>query len=128
MLAPTGVAAINIDGTTIHSGLNIPCHGKLFPLNDKNRALLRNRYSEVQLVIIDEISMVPSKLLFQIHQRFIEIFENTSNVPFAGKSVLLCGDLYQLPPVRAPPCLMNIAHCYKELLVWMYGVILKLPS
>ena len=43
VLTPTGVAAINIDGTTIHSGLDIPCKGKLFPLNDKNRALLRKQ-------------------------------------------------------------------------------------
>ena len=62
VLAPTGVAAINIDGTTIHSGLNISCEGKLFPLNDKNRALLRHKYSEVQVIIIDEISMVPTTL------------------------------------------------------------------
>ena len=106
VLAPTGVAAINIDGTTIHSGLNIPCRGKLFPLNDKNRALLRNKYSEVQVIIIDEISMVPSKLLFHIHQRLLEIFGCLSNAPFAGKSVLVCGDLYQLPPVRAKPIFM----------------------
>ena len=99
LLAPTGVAAVNIDGTTIHPGLNIPCHGKMFPLSDKNWVLLRNKYSEVQLIIIDEISIVPSKLLFQVHQRLIEIFESPSNILFAGKSVILCGDLYQLPPV-----------------------------
>lgn len=103
MLAPNGVSAINIDGTTIHSGLNIPCRGSLLPLNDKNRALLRNKYSEVQLLIIDEISMVPNKLLFQIHQRLLEIFECSLDAPFGGKSVSLCGDLYQLPPVRAKP-------------------------
>ena len=73
----------------------------MFPVSNKNRALLRNKYSEVQLIIIDEISMVPSKLLFQVHQRLIEIFESSSNIAFAGKSVILCGDLYQLPPVRA---------------------------
>ena len=69
LLATTGAAAINIDGTTIHSGLNIPCHGKIFPLSDKNQAILRNKYSEVQLIIIYEISMVPRKLLYQVHQR-----------------------------------------------------------
>ena len=118
MLAPTGVAAINIDGTTIHSGLNIPCHGKLFPLNDKNRALLRNKYSEVQLIIIDEISMVPSKLLFQVHQRLLDIFACSSNIPFAGKPVLVCGDLYQLPPVRAKPIFL-----FDETQSLMQGVI-----
>ena len=106
MLAPTGVAAINIDGTTIYSGLNIPCHGKMFPLSDKNRALRRNKYSEIQLIIIDEISMVPSKLLFQVHQRLIEIFESPSNIPFAGRSVIHCGDLYRLSAVRAKSVFM----------------------
>ena len=55
LLAPTGVASINIQGTAIHSGLHIPCRGKLFPLNDMNKALLRNKYSNVQLLVIDEI-------------------------------------------------------------------------
>ena len=64
LLAPTGVAAININGTTIHSGLCIPCRGTCYPLNDKNRVSLRNKLSEVQMIIIDEISMVSSKLFF----------------------------------------------------------------
>ena len=50
--------------------------------------------------------MVPRELLFQVHQRLIEIFESSSNIAFAGKSVILCGDLYQLPPVRAKPVFM----------------------
>ena len=58
VLMHTGVPAININGTTIHSGLNIPCRCKLMPLSNKNCAELRNKYSEVQIVIIDEISMV----------------------------------------------------------------------
>lgn len=100
ILAPTGVAAINIGGTTLHSALHIPCHGKLLPLNDSKKAILRNKYSDVQLIVIDEISMVSSRLLLQVHQRLLEIF-NESQVAFAGKSVILCGDLYQLPPVGA---------------------------
>ena len=75
----------------------------MFPLNDKNRALLRNKYSEVQVIIIDEISMVPSKFLFRVHQRLLEIFACSADIPFAGKPVLVCGDLYQLPAVRAKP-------------------------
>ena len=103
LLAPTGVAAININGTTIHSGLCIPCRGTCYPLNDKNRVSLRNKLSEVQMIIIDEISMVSSKLFLHINKRLIEIFSCTDNKPFAGKPVVLCGDLYQLPPVNARP-------------------------
>ena len=106
VVAPTGVSVININGTTIHSGLNIPCRSKLMPLSDKNCAELRNKYSEVQIVIIDEISMVSGKLLYQIHKRLNEIFNPQQDIPFGGKSVLICRDLYQLPPVQAKPVLM----------------------
>ena len=63
ILAPTGVAAININGTTVHSGLGIWIGKGFFPLNDKQRGKLRNKLSEVKLVVIDEISMVSSILL-----------------------------------------------------------------
>ena len=63
------MAAANINGTVIHSALHIPCRPTFLPLNDKNKAELRNRYSEVELVSIDKIAMVPNKLLYQIHKR-----------------------------------------------------------
>ena len=69
LLAPNGVAAININGTTIHSGLGINVGGKLCPLSEQHRAALRNKLSEVRLIIIDEISMVSSVLFFQVNQR-----------------------------------------------------------
>ena len=100
ILAPTGVAAINIDGTTIHSALGINCKGQFYPLNEKQKAHLRNKLSEVKLLIIDEISMVSRRLFWQLNQRLIEIFSN--DAPFGGLSVIVCGDLYQLPPVNPP--------------------------
>ena len=60
-LAPTGVASINVDGTTIHSGLGIPvnCRTQALPKpSDAKRSELRNLYSEIEVIIIDEISMV----------------------------------------------------------------------
>ena len=53
LLAPTGVAAVNIYGTTIHSGLEINVGGKLYPLSEQHRAALRNKLSEVRLIIND---------------------------------------------------------------------------
>ena len=47
--------------------------------------------------------MVSSKLFYQIHKRLKEIFSPGQDVPFGGKSVLVCGDLCQLLPVRAKP-------------------------
>ena len=92
VLALTGVAAININWTTIHSGLNIPCRSKLMQLIDENLAELRNIYSEIQIFIIDEISIVSNKLLYQIHKRLNEIFNPQQDIPSGGKSVLVCGD------------------------------------
>ena len=87
LLAPTGVASININGDTVNSGLHIPHRGKLLPLNDANKAELRNKYLEVELGIIDKISMASSKLFYQIHKRLNEIFSPGQDVPFGGKSV-----------------------------------------
>ena len=56
MLAPTGVAAVNVAVATIHSGLGIPvgCYHKTIPkLNNKNRSKLRNTLSSVKLILID---------------------------------------------------------------------------
>ena len=91
LLVLTGVAAINIDGTTIYSGLNIPCHGKNVSLKCQKSGI-----TEKQIF----------KLLFPVHQRLIEIFESPSNIPFTEKYVILCGDLYQLPLVRAKSVFM----------------------
>ena len=67
VLLPTGVAAVNISGTTVHSGLGINVGSKMFPLNDRQYASLRNRLSI--FLTIDEISMVSSMLFYQINQR-----------------------------------------------------------
>ena len=98
LLTPTGVAVINRNGTTIHSGLEINVGGKLYPLSEQHRAALRNKLSEVRLIIIDEISMVSSVLFFQVNQRLTEIFRYSGKEPFAGLPVIVCGDFYQLPP------------------------------
>ena len=103
ILAPTGVASINVSGITIHSALSIPCLGKFHPLDCNSITSLRNKFSEVQLIIIDEISTVSEKLVYQILQRLSEMF-NVLNILFAGKSALVVGDLYQLlPPVNTMP-------------------------
>ena len=65
-MALTGVAAINIDGTTIHTAFNIPVGhfgSNLPPLSDKMKSSLRNRLSELKIIIIDEISMLSNNLL-----------------------------------------------------------------
>ena len=77
LIAPTGVAAVNIHGSTVHSELGVPVgrYGRCLPkLSDKMRSSLRNRLSELFVIVIDEISMVSNLLLLYINQRLIEIF------------------------------------------------------
>lgn len=75
-------------------------------LSDKNCSELRNKYSELEIVIIDEIPMASNKLLYQIHKHSDEIFNPLQQLPYGGKSVLFCEDLYQLPQVK-PSFLFN---------------------
>ena len=101
-MAPTGVAAININGTTIHTALAIPKESgdNLPPLSDQKRTQIRIALSDLKLVIIDEISMVSNTTLLHIHQRLKEIFATPNNQLFAGLSIITLGDMYQLPPIR----------------------------
>ena len=103
LLAPTGEAAVHNNGTTIYAGLQINVGDKMFPLNDRQRAVLRNKLFEVKIIIMDEISMVSSTLLYQVNQRLNEIFGYLDQLAFAGMSNIVCGDFYQLPPVRGLP-------------------------
>ena len=125
LLAPTGVAAVNIAGTTIHSALGIPvdCRGMQIPkLSNKRRCSLRMQLQDLKAIIIDEISMVSNKLLLHIHQRLLDIFGYSNNFlkPFAGITLIVVGDLYQLPPVMQRPVfadyheeLYNINHLWR---------------
>ena len=130
ILAPTGVAAINIDGTMIHTALGINVGHKLYPFNDRQRGMLRNKLSEIKLIIIDEISIVSSMLFYQVHQRLNEIFEVSRDLPFAGSPVLVCGDLYQLPPVKGAPIYSSTDNTkgYLSLELWNNFKIVELTE
>ena len=94
LLAPTGVAAISINGNTVHLGLHIPWRSKFLPLNHANKAELKNKYSEVKFVIVDKTSVVSDKLFYQIGKRLKEIFSPVQDIPFGGKSIVVCGDMH----------------------------------
>ena len=105
LMAPTGVAAININGTTIHTALAIPKESgeNVPPMSDQKRTQIRISLSELKLIIIDEISMVSNSTLLHIHQRLKDIFGTSSDQLCAGLSIIVVGDLYQLPPIRRKP-------------------------
>jgi len=95
VLAPTGVAALNIGGQTIHSFFRFP-----FQVIDENALAdqRKNRlWKKVKFIIIDEISMVRADMLDGID--IILRKAQDSRLPFGGCRILLVGDFYQLPPV-----------------------------
>ena len=103
LFAPTGVAAININRTAINSGLSIPpyVNGYTLPrLSNCEGGRLRNLYSEVLVVLIDEISMISNIGLLHIHERLCEICGCSESQPFANLSILVVSDLLQLPPIK----------------------------
>lgn len=108
VLAPTGIAAINAGGSTLHSFFKLPFY-PLLP-NDSKYSVrnLRNtmKYNsekikllrEVELIIIDEISMVRADIIDFI-DKVLRIYNRNMREPFGGKQLLLVGDIYQLEPV-----------------------------
>ncbi len=108
ILAPTGIAAINVGGATLHSFFKLPFH-PLLP-NDRryNTRQLRNtlKYNsekiklirELELIIIDEISMVRADIIDFI-DKILRVYSHNMRIPFGGKQLLLVGDVYQLEPV-----------------------------
>ena len=108
VLAPTGIAAINVGGSTLHSFFKLP----FYPLvpddpkfsNGKLRSFLKYNKEQcailkkVELIIIDEISMVRADIIDFI-DKILRVYSGNLRQPFGGKQMLLVGDVYQLEPV-----------------------------
>lgn len=100
IVAPTGIAASHIGGITIHSffGLGIKEQLNDYELEDLvNREYLLERFAELKVLIVDEISMV-SPLLFQTMDQILRTFKDNDK-PFGGIQVVFSGDFFQLPPI-----------------------------
>ena len=107
LLGPTGISAVNIGGTTIHSDLRIKLKTKFLGLSDKSNYASRNRLSEVKIFIIDELSMVSSDLWTGIDSSLGGIFMMIPEIAFAGLLVLTVADLFELPPVKGSLYFLN---------------------
>ena len=96
VVAPTGVAALNIGGSTINSAFRIGFD--TFPnIQESKDPRFKKLLKKLELLIIDEISMVRAPMLDAISET-LKVHRNSSE-PFGGIHVLACGDLFQLPPV-----------------------------
>ncbi|MCH5219377.1 MAG: AAA family ATPase [Muribaculaceae bacterium] len=108
VLAPTGIAAVNVGGQTLHSFFKIPLKPLLPEDPDFAVTRLRSRlkYSKqhiklirsLELIIIDEISMVRADVIDFI-DRVLRVYSGNMRLPFGGKQILFVGDVFQLEPV-----------------------------
>ena len=101
ILAPTGKAAFNIRGCTIHSALSVPANRSLYSyqrLDSSTPNSLRNKLGGLKVIFVDEISMVGNSMFnVQLNKRLQEIKGVDSD--FGGVSIIAIGDLFQLQPV-----------------------------
>lgn len=110
VLAPTGIAAINAEGVTLHSFFKLPFRpmlpddpdlslkgGRIFEFF-KFRKEHRKLIARVELIIIDEISMVRADIIDCV-DRILRVYSGNMRLPFGGKQLLFVGDVFQLEPV-----------------------------
>lgn len=96
VVAPTGIAALNAAGTTIHRFFGFP--PRPVDLDAIRKSRDRTLYEKLQLLVIDEVSMVRADLLDGI-DRALRVNRDAMDQPFGGVQVVLVGDLFQLPPI-----------------------------
>ena len=98
VVAPTGVAALNVRGQTIHSFFQLPPGPQ--PRARRIQGSGRDVIAKMDVLVIDEVSMVRADLLDAVDDA-LRANTGRPNVPFGGKAVVLIGDMHQLPPVIA---------------------------
>lgn len=125
ILAPTGIAAINAGGATLHSFFKLPFRpmapddpdlslsgGRIFEFF-KYRKDHKKLIQEVELIIIDEISMVRSDTIDCI-DRILRVYSGNMRMPFGGKQLVFVGDVFQLEPVVTSDARDIITKFYKN--------------
>jgi hypothetical protein len=100
IVAYTGKAAYNAGGTTVHSAFLMPFNKSQFlPLSKEMLDTLSKIYDELQLVFIDEASLIGSRFLYSIDNRLRSI-KHVHTKYFGNIDMIFCGDLYQAQPIQ----------------------------
>jgi tetratricopeptide (TPR) repeat protein len=138
VLAPTGIAAINAGGVTIHSFFKVPFRPilpndpdlstkdrRIYDFLKYNKAKIQ-LIREVDLIIIDEISMVRGDILDFMDQ-VLRVFSGNKTAPFGGKQMLLVGDAFQLEPVVKRDEWQILSRFYKTPYFFSAQVFQRIP-
>ena len=123
VLAPTGIAAVNVGGQTLHSFFKIPFKPILPTDPDFIPRQIRKtlRYPkdkvklirELELIVIDEISMVRADIIDFV-DNVLRIYSGNMREPFGGKQLLFVGDIFQLEPVATTDTRDILRRCYNQ--------------
>lgn len=117
--ASTGIAATHMGGMTIHawSGIGIREHVSDWDIEMmEEKKYLWERYDKARVLVIDEISMLSGKFLDNL-DRVAKSFKRNFDKPFGGLQIVLCGDLFQLPPISkgtAPADFVTNSNAWKN--------------
>lgn len=132
VVAPTGVAAMNADGVTIHSFFQLKPQDAFVPnqyiggkeFSESKKNLIKN----LELLVIDEISMVRCDLLDAIDYRLRQYRSFARNLPFGGVQLLMVGDLSQIPPVVKNESRTTLRKNYGEIYFFYQSLALRKSS
>ncbi len=138
VLAPTGIAAVNAGGQTLHSFFHLPFKPMLADdpeVSTPDKLRKRMKYNanfvkmlkRLDIIIIDEVSMVRADTIDFI-DRLLRIYCGKRNLPFGGKQMLLVGDVFQLEPVITGDMFDALSHEYTEGMYFFNAHVFKQMS
>ena len=113
--APTGLAAYNVGGVTVHRLFQLPIEHEgrtagYWPLSKAAQKVMRTNLRSLKLIIIDEVSMLSNLNLAYIHLRLEELFGGAGDEYFGSMNMLFVGDILQLPPVTGSPVFSKLCN------------------
>ena len=123
VLVPSGISAAICNGYTFHNALSfsrITMQELTSPISEKKKFTLRYDFFKVQIIVIDEYSMVSLTSLTLLDKVLKEIFPQKSRIPFAGIPVIILGDGFQLPVVKGKGILCRDPHKLSPILSEIY--------